>query len=449
MFTEGDGAPRASGGEAITTVPTLWLVKLGMEAVKELFKQHRDAVHKSWGEPIDKEEALGYLVCDALGTELTPTEARRIGKDATLAMTRNKTGAKVVEGQLKGAAAAKKAKARAAAKKHPERAEGLDKTLDALDAEGKAALVQLWSSELDLKIPQGPLVATAQPRPAAAAAAAAKAVQAARAAQQAAQVAVGAAEGKVGAAKAAHKQAEQAGRAALQAVELLGVPGQLPSEPMSIFGWLVKQQDAALAQDSWPAHDSWPTSALYRAATTAYAAWKPHDTAIRLARMDVLDAEIEFDSAEEALEEATSAVRRAERAEAAHAEAAEAAKQEAAEAAAEVAAEQAATRAEDAENEEFEAQGGWADYRERQQAATKAKAEAAAREPKVFKLTGMDWADLNNFAACMGVQEKGWSEPDKETGRRYNREVGNLEEGMCSEEAYSHVRECMSEFGSY
>ena len=143
MFTEGDGAPRTSGGEVIATVPTLWLVKLGMEAVNELFKHHRDAVHKSWGEPIDKEEALGYLVCDALGTELMPKEARRIGKDATLAITRKKTGAKVVEGQLKGAAAAKKAKARAAAKKHPERAEGLDKTLDALDAEGKAALVQL------------------------------------------------------------------------------------------------------------------------------------------------------------------------------------------------------------------------------------------------------------------------------------------------------------------
>ena len=45
MFTEGDGAPRTSGGEAIATVPTLRLVKLGMEAIKELFKHHRDAVH--------------------------------------------------------------------------------------------------------------------------------------------------------------------------------------------------------------------------------------------------------------------------------------------------------------------------------------------------------------------------------------------------------------------
>ena len=76
MFTEGNGKPRGSEEPAIATKPTLWLVKLAKEAVSELFVHHRDEVQQSWGEPLDQEEALGYLVCDALGCELVPDEAR-------------------------------------------------------------------------------------------------------------------------------------------------------------------------------------------------------------------------------------------------------------------------------------------------------------------------------------------------------------------------------------
>ena len=78
MFTGGDGAPRRSGEGAVATAPTLWLIKLAKEAVFELFLHHRDEVQRSWGTMLDQEEAVGHLVCDALGLEILPEEARTI-----------------------------------------------------------------------------------------------------------------------------------------------------------------------------------------------------------------------------------------------------------------------------------------------------------------------------------------------------------------------------------
>ena len=66
MFTEGDGKPSRSDEPALAAQPTLRLTKLAKEAVSELFEHHRDGVQESWGEPLDKEEALDYLVCAAL-----------------------------------------------------------------------------------------------------------------------------------------------------------------------------------------------------------------------------------------------------------------------------------------------------------------------------------------------------------------------------------------------
>ena len=91
MFAEGDGKPRQSGADKLAAAPTPWLLKLAKEAVAELFKLRRDEVQQSWGEPLDQEEAVGYLVCDALGSELLPAEARTIGKKAIKLLKAAKT----------------------------------------------------------------------------------------------------------------------------------------------------------------------------------------------------------------------------------------------------------------------------------------------------------------------------------------------------------------------
>ena len=113
MFAEGDGKPRQSGEDKLAAAPTPWLLKLAKEAVAELFKLRRDEVQQSWGEPLDQEEAVGYLVCDALGSELLPAEARTIGKKAIKLLK----AAKTEDDVLKGRAAARRARARKAAKK--------------------------------------------------------------------------------------------------------------------------------------------------------------------------------------------------------------------------------------------------------------------------------------------------------------------------------------------
>ena len=161
MFTEGIGKPRRSEEPAIATKPTLWLVKLAKEAVSELFVHHRDEVQQSWGEPLDQEEALGYLVCDALGCELVPDEARSIGKKATLAITCPSKGAK-----LKGSASAKRAKARKAAEKSEEKRAALRPKLAGIDAERDAKRVELWGSVLDVRLPRGQIVQGTAPVPA-------------------------------------------------------------------------------------------------------------------------------------------------------------------------------------------------------------------------------------------------------------------------------------------
>ena len=94
MFMEGAGAPRQSHEPALATTPTLWLVKLARQAVSDLFGQHRAEVQESWGSALDQEEAVGYLIADALGGELVPAEARALGKKALLAITCPRTGAK-------------------------------------------------------------------------------------------------------------------------------------------------------------------------------------------------------------------------------------------------------------------------------------------------------------------------------------------------------------------
>ena len=118
MFTEGEGAPRMSKERAFATEPTLWMAKLAKEAVWELFDHRAADVKASWGEPLDREEAVGYLACDALGVELVPGEARVIGKKAVKAIKATKEQ----EDKVKSRARANKAKARKAAATNDESA---------------------------------------------------------------------------------------------------------------------------------------------------------------------------------------------------------------------------------------------------------------------------------------------------------------------------------------
>ena len=47
MFTEGDGAPRMSGDDAIVKKPTKYLCKIAKTVVYELFEHHYDLVQRS------------------------------------------------------------------------------------------------------------------------------------------------------------------------------------------------------------------------------------------------------------------------------------------------------------------------------------------------------------------------------------------------------------------
>ena len=79
MFLGVSAGPQASGDGRAASGATLELAKLATEAVEALWKGHRDEIRRCCA-PIDKQEALGYLLADALGRPLLPTEhARPVG----------------------------------------------------------------------------------------------------------------------------------------------------------------------------------------------------------------------------------------------------------------------------------------------------------------------------------------------------------------------------------
>ena len=49
-------------------------------------------MQRSWGTMLDQEEAVAYLVCDVVGLEILPEEARPIGKAAVKAVYEPKRG---------------------------------------------------------------------------------------------------------------------------------------------------------------------------------------------------------------------------------------------------------------------------------------------------------------------------------------------------------------------
>ena len=71
-FLGGAGAPSPASKERLAQLVTLLLLKFAKEAAHDLFIHHYEEVQRSWGSPIDEEEAVGYLVADALALELVP-----------------------------------------------------------------------------------------------------------------------------------------------------------------------------------------------------------------------------------------------------------------------------------------------------------------------------------------------------------------------------------------
>ena len=163
LLTQGGGALFWSSEPPLAAVPTLGLVKLIKEAVEELFEQHREAVHASCGEPIDKQCALGFAIGDALGQELLAAEALRIGKAAAALLV----AAKKKDDTLKGNAAAKRTRARKAANA-ANQLDKLDATIAAIDSHRDEQRAALWGAPAKLPIPTAPLVQTRErplPRP--------------------------------------------------------------------------------------------------------------------------------------------------------------------------------------------------------------------------------------------------------------------------------------------
>ena len=127
---------------------TLRLIKLAKEAVHDLFHRCSATRYSGAGAPmLDQDEALGYLVADALNLEILPDEARTIGKRAVLLHKK----AKETDDKLKNNASARRAKARKAADKDDSLAELLDERLAAIDAECAAQRTAHWSTIVERK----------------------------------------------------------------------------------------------------------------------------------------------------------------------------------------------------------------------------------------------------------------------------------------------------------
>jgi hypothetical protein len=156
MFTGGDGAPAHPSGEPLVQQATLKLIKLAKEAVHDLFQLQRAEVQRSWGSMLDQEEALGFLLCDALGCELLQSEARSIGKKAVVLQKK----AKEADEKLKNNASARRTKARKAAEKNELLAEQLDERIAEIDGECSAQRSAHWATIVELPLPATRLIPT-------------------------------------------------------------------------------------------------------------------------------------------------------------------------------------------------------------------------------------------------------------------------------------------------
>ena len=76
--------PTASGNAPAAAEATNELILAARAAISDLFAERRDDIRRSCAPAlVDKEEALGYLLADALGRQLlTPEDARAVGKRA-------------------------------------------------------------------------------------------------------------------------------------------------------------------------------------------------------------------------------------------------------------------------------------------------------------------------------------------------------------------------------
>ena len=369
MFTNGDGKPRTSGEDKIATVPTRWLLKLAKDATFELFTHHLDDVQQSWGAPLDKEEALGYLICDALGIEVMPEEARAVGKKSSKLLK----AAKGPDDKLKGGAAARRTRARQAADKRAAPAGEIAKELATIDEELNGARAAHWGAKVELPLPRGELVT---PKPPDAATAAAQE-------DRAADAAIAAAKAKLAAVEAVCAQAAHAHSAAKRNLLKL-----LPPASAGQAGTLSERTQAQ-------------SSKLLERLELAR---EPADNvlgALLEAERSMLELGLALCDAEAAVDAARDAVREAEdgRAELLRVRATAAV-------AAEAAAEAAEMRRREEEWAKEDEEAWWQRYELEEAARQRAQEEEVvrqrAKDPPVFKLTGMRPEELGLFAETVG-----------------------------------------------
>ena len=158
LITGGKGVPVAMGKHKAADRTALYDGKLVRQVMNEYFDARSlDAVRADFGGLLDRIEAIGFLLGDVLGVELLNTEARSWA-DKALARMRDLEKKKPpppgpIE-KLRSQMSAKKAKARkAAAEKGGQAAAGLEKKLADIDTEWTAALVEIWSEQIEFEMP--------------------------------------------------------------------------------------------------------------------------------------------------------------------------------------------------------------------------------------------------------------------------------------------------------
>lgn len=149
LFAGGEGKLSFASGPKLANEPTLQLLKLAKEAVNELLTLQRSEVNEGTSQRLTKEDALGYLLGDALGVELLPPEARKVGHKATGLLK----VAKARDDKLMSGASAKRSKARQAAEKDESKVAGLDAKLAEIDSKRDAERRELWDGVPDLGMP--------------------------------------------------------------------------------------------------------------------------------------------------------------------------------------------------------------------------------------------------------------------------------------------------------
>lgn len=152
MLFDASGSLAASGDDAVAECATSELLVNAKEAVDALFVEHGlAAVQASVGmqDKLDKEEAVGLLLADAVGHEIDAADARAVGKRANSKASEERAKLKKAAAR----AAANATNATKAAEKDVAKAAGLEQRLAELAKAAAAERAAILNATFDLKLP--------------------------------------------------------------------------------------------------------------------------------------------------------------------------------------------------------------------------------------------------------------------------------------------------------